>query len=283
MQVSDFIVKHGRKFYKSICSHCGADRGYQRQHHINRLCCKCIAQKRANSNHRFRIVNDIKEVWCSHCKEWFEDNEEHWEAHNDTTTRRTCRIKNKERQADRKAKSFDPTIICKECSCVLGHNTPTGLCRVCTNKFHGRWRKKSPPDRRAIYKERYRTDAKYRLKLQTRSLIYTALKKNNISKKEGTEKMLGCSIEEFKAYLESLFQPGMSWDNMGRAGWHIDHICPCSQAQNEEELIKLQHYTNLQPLFENDNLAKFNHRTPNGEYMCKTLLNRDWLYKKGIL
>jgi hypothetical protein len=61
-----------------------------------------------------------------------------------------------------------------------------------------------------------------------------------------------------KKYIESKFKEGMSWDNYGVYGWHLDHIIPLSSAKNEEELKSLCHYTNLQPLWAFDNLSKFN-------------------------
>ena len=69
---------------------------------------------------------------------------------------------------------------------------------------------------------------------------------------------LGCSIGEFKTYIESLWTANMSWDNYGVDGWHIDHIKPLCQfiLSDKVEFKKACHYTNLQPLWASDNLAK---------------------------
>jgi hypothetical protein len=69
---------------------------------------------------------------------------------------------------------------------------------------------------------------------------------------------LGCTIDELKIYLESKFQSGMNWDNYGLYGWHIDHIKPLASFDltDRNQLLEACHYTNLQPLWANDNLAK---------------------------
>lgn len=69
---------------------------------------------------------------------------------------------------------------------------------------------------------------------------------------------LGCTVEEFRIYLESKWQLDMSWDNYGRYGWHIDHIIPLCRFDltNKVELKKACHYKNLQPLWAKDNLEK---------------------------
>lgn len=79
---------------------------------------------------------------------------------------------------------------------------------------------------------------------------------NGKKKSKSTEKLLGCSYKEFIIYLEQQFTDGMNWENYGLFGWHIDHIVPLSSAQNQEQLEKLCHYTNLQPLWAKDNLSK---------------------------
>lgn len=69
---------------------------------------------------------------------------------------------------------------------------------------------------------------------------------------------MGCTVEELKKYLESKWQEGMSWDNYGFHGWHIDHIKPLASFNltDRDELLKACHYTNLQPLWCKDNMKK---------------------------
>ena len=85
-------------------------------------------------------------------------------------------------------------------------------------------------------------------------MISNSFRRNGYTKKSKSNEILGCTFEEFKAYLESKFETWMTWENKGlwngelNYGWDIDHIIPLSSATSEEELIKLNHYTNLQPL-----------------------------------
>jgi hypothetical protein len=82
------------------------------------------------------------------------------------------------------------------------------------------------------------------------------LKVKNIRKKNKTFEIVGCSPQFLKEHLEKQFVNGMTWEN--RNEWHIDHITPLSSAKTEEELYKLCHYTNLQPLWAEENLKKGN-------------------------
>jgi hypothetical protein len=70
--------------------------------------------------------------------------------------------------------------------------------------------------------------------------------------------MIGCVPKQLKIHIENQFTDNMSWDNYGLFGWHIDHIVPLSSAKTEEDLYKLCHYTNLQPLWAKDNWSKSN-------------------------
>lgn len=105
-------------------------------------------------------------------------------------------------------------------------------------------------------KARRKRDPLFALAHTVRRRITIALSGKGFAKTSRTHEMLGCSFEHLFAHLESKFQPGMTWGNRGAEGWHVDHIIPLASAKNEEELIKLCHYTNLQPLWAADNLAK---------------------------
>ena len=87
-----------------------------------------------------------------------------------------------------------------------------------------------------------------------RTRTHTAFARKNISKKHGTNEMLGCDWDTLKTHIENQFTEGMSWDKLGEI--HIDHIVPLASAKTEEELIRLAHYTNLQPLWALDNISK---------------------------
>ena len=103
---------------------------------------------------------------------------------------------------------------------------------------------------------RYHNDLKYRITKNIRSRTYSAFKAKGINKNTKTLDMLGCTKQELIKHIESQFKQGMSWDN--KSEWHIDHIIPLSSAKNENELIKLSHYKNLQPLWEIENKIKSN-------------------------
>lgn len=107
-------------------------------------------------------------------------------------------------------------------------------------------------------KARREKDPTYRAVINLRRRCLNALKGQY---KHGTTiKLVGCSTDELQKHLESLWQEGMSWDNYGLHGWHIDHIKPLSSFNltDKEEQQKAFHYTNLQPLWAEDNLKKGN-------------------------
>lgn len=100
-----------------------------------------------------------------------------------------------------------------------------------------------------------RSDHFFRLKNNMRSRLIQFFNTSNLHKDNKTFEIVGCSPEFLKEYIEQKFTEGMSWDLMGKL-IHIDHIIPLSSAKNEDEVYKLCHYSNLQPLWSKDNLSK---------------------------
>ncbi len=107
----------------------------------------------------------------------------------------------------------------------------------------------------AYEKNRRATDPFFALSKNIRGRIKNALSSQGYTKKSKSFNIIGCSCEELRYYLELFFEEGMSWDNYGTE-WHVDHIVPLACAKDEEELLDLNHFTNLQPLWAADNLAK---------------------------
>lgn len=112
-------------------------------------------------------------------------------------------------------------------------------------------------------KQRYRNETNYKISAIVRSRLVDAL--NGMSKPGSAVRDLGCSIEEFKTYLQSKFYVNyktgelMDWENQCHEGWHLDHIVPVSSFEdlsNRDQFLKAFNYTNYQPLWSKDNLEK---------------------------
>lgn len=122
------------------------------------------------------------------------------------------------------------------------------------------WRKENKDKineyRRNYQKQRLKNDPLYKLKSSIRNRINLSFKRGGFDKKSKTADILGCSFEDFRVYLQALFDEKMNWENQGE--WHLDHIIPVSLAETEEDVLKLNHYTNFQPLWAIDNIKKSN-------------------------
>lgn len=120
-------------------------------------------------------------------------------------------------------------------------------------------------------KTQYQKNLKFKISSVIRKRLWNALHSKNSKKTAKSLELVGCSIDELKIHLENQFKNGMSWDNYGYYGWHIDHIKPCASFDltNPEEQRKCFHYTNLQPLWANDNFKKSNKTISNSENFTK--------------
>lgn len=129
--------------------------------------------------------------------------------------------------------------------------------RLNRDKLNARQRTRAARIRHNTYLQRRRdNDPHWRMTHNLRQRIRKALK--GISKSAATFDLIGCDYSTFRTYIESLWQLGMTWDNYGYRGWHIDHIKPCASFDliNPEQQRKCFHYSNLQPLWRVDNQRK---------------------------
>ena len=174
---------------------------------------------------------------------------------------------------------------CQEEKEVCAFERGRNVCKNCRKTYIKEWHLKNP-DIRKIYDKNYRIknfekeiqrrkkyfsenkekiyerhknkkeiDAILKITINMRARINIFLKSKDVKKQNKTFEIVGCSPKFLKEHIEKQFTEGMSWDLMGKY-IHIDHKIPLSSAKTEEDIYKLCHYTNLQPLWAKDNLSK---------------------------
>lgn len=119
-----------------------------------------------------------------------------------------------------------------------------------------KWHSENRLSQNAKRRERRHLNPSFKIAGNLRKRLSFLVRKHNTEKTKQTLQLLGCSMPFFLEHLENRFSQGMSWDNYGQ--WHIDHIKPCNsfdltQPKDQHECF---HYTNLQPLWANENRAK---------------------------
>lgn len=123
-----------------------------------------------------------------------------------------------------------------------------------TNEYYYENKDKIRITKRKYQKMKMETDKFYVLKRRLRNRLWYALENKGWKKECSFSSYIGCDPETLVKHIESQFTDGMTWENKGK--WHVDHIKCLDSAKTEEELLKLCHYTNLQPLWGRDNIAK---------------------------
>lgn len=120
------------------------------------------------------------------------------------------------------------------------------------------WREKNAEllrQKARIYMQRkLQADGLALLRARLRARLHKGLARVDLKKARGTAEALGCSFSELRGHIERQFLKGMTWEN--RSEWHIDHIVPLATAKTEEDVIRLNHFTNLRPIWAKDNLSK---------------------------
>ena len=221
-------------------------------------CRKIEYQKDIDKYHeRFKnYYKENKEYLNARTKKWFSENKnyinEYYSLNKEKIKKikKKSEIKNKEKIKERRTKyRVENKEKIKEYGKKYREENPKKI---------ENYRQKNKDKIKEYYSNKRKTDVKYRLIANYRCRIKNYLKFNKCSVKTTTLEIVGLSSEELKIYIESKFLEGMTWENYGLHGWHIDHIIPLSSVKTEDEIIKLCHYTNLQPLWAKDNLSKHN-------------------------
>ena len=187
---------------------------------MKKICTVCNQEKDVNELHRSKLSKDGFRCDCKSCR---------------SLERREYNEKNKEKNKEYKKKYYE-------------------LNKGTIKQYNNEWSKKNPNYQGQYHKERMKNDPIFHISQKLRARLRDYLKKNQITKKNNTFNIIGCTPENLKKYLENKFYGGMSWDN--RNLWDIDHIIPLSSAKTIEEVETLSHYTNLQPLWRIENLKK---------------------------
>lgn len=236
---------------------------------MTKICSKCKIEKNTDEFSKNKAQKDGLCVWCKNClknsfNKWELDNKEYRQIYSIQYYRNNIErskenykcwcFKNPERKKELK-KQWDENNY--------EYRKEYDKQWELNNKEHRKNYKKEYNSQNRDYinihlKQRRDTDIDFKIKIYYRNRICSALKNNQ--KCGQTIEMLGCSISEFRQYLEKQFKEGMNWSNYGKGidKWNIDHIIPCAFFNMADPVEQKQcfHYSNLQPLWEVDNLRK---------------------------
>lgn len=247
LNVSNFYKeKRNKDGFRHICKQCNGD--IKSKPEGSKICQDCNQEKDVSE---FSLRNSR----CKECQNTYSTNQKRLNSKNremvyNIPESKVCSKCNIDRNIDDFAERVDSKDnhrnICKECYSPIKSNI---------NKLYKQKNKEEILRKDIIYrKNRMASDPLFRAKIDARNVIRKAISKGGWTKKARTYEILGCSYEEFKEHIESLFVDGMSWEN--RDMWHIDHVIPLSFAENEEECLMLNNYINLRPLWIEDNQEK---------------------------
>jgi hypothetical protein len=201
----------------------------------NKVCSKCGIEKEVCQFHKWKYGPDGYKRECKECRKL--ETKTYYSNNNEKVKLRV----NKYRKSNPdKVKEVRTRIYERDRERIL-----------MVNKLY---RENNREKRNEYTRNRKSTDPIFKLKHLMNSRMRIFMRSRNIKKHNKTFDIIGCTPNELKEHIQTQFNDGMSWDNQGE--WHIDHIIPLSSGKNEDEIIRLCHYTNLQPLWAIDNIKK---------------------------
>lgn len=194
-------------------------------------------KKKYNLKNKEKIKKIRKKYWLKHKKEKKEYDKNYYEQHKPSVLKKVKKYRESHRQElNEKQKKYNFSHKKEKCNYDKNYT-----------QSHKKERNRKQKDRRKI-------DLNFRLSSNLRARITDAINKHR--KNLTTMGLIGCEIEYLMYYLQCKFVKGMNWDNYGK--WHIDHIKPCAlfNLSKPSEQLKCFNYTNLQPLWAEDNYKK---------------------------
>lgn len=167
--------------------------------------------------------------------------------------------KNRDR-LDEKAKQYriDNIARCRELARASSkkHRSKEPLVyRAKVKAYESKNKEKIAAVRSAHRKAKRLSDPVFYLQTSIRNRINESIKRKGFTKRSSTYATLGCDWEFFKTHIERQFTPRMCWEKMG-SEIHLDHIVPISTAATEDDVVALNHFTNLRPMWAKDNQSK---------------------------
>jgi len=214
----------------------------------SKICTKCNVEKLSiefhnNKSGKYGLTTRCKDCNKEKAKEYYQDNKEKKNEYD-----KKYRENNKEY---RKKYYQDNKERTKEVDKKYRENN-----KEKKKEYYQNNKEKIIENNKEYIKKRRLKDPLFKLKGDLRSLIGTSIRRKGYKKNSNTFNILGCEYSFFIKYMKEQFKDGMTWENHGE--WHIDHIIPMYAAQTEEEALVLNHYTNFQPLWAEENLYKSN-------------------------
>lgn len=224
-----------------------------------KICTKCKAEKDISEFYKRTRSKDGLSCWCKQCTA--KKNKKYHELHpwksteheralaRARYTRRTEEQKEKRKIQQREWQRKNKDKIAKY------HKKYKDSHKKQIQEADKIYRKRNREKIKRAQLNRLHSDPKHKLKEQVRNMVRYAMKSKGHRKKSLTKDIVGCDLNFLCDYLFKTWEKnyGKPWDG---EPYHIDHIVPLATAHTEEEVLKLNHYTNLQLLTPEDNMAK---------------------------
>lgn len=238
---------------------------------MDKKCKKCGLEKNISNFHKDSSKKDGYRNSCKECqkvysKEFYEKNNDkikeystnYYNQHSDDyefKLKRSEYIKNWSHLNDQYLKEYNKSYYLENRETLVSYSKNyRKLNNDVIKNYRIENKERIRKNTNEYIKNRISTDEIFKISFNIRNLIRISIKKMGFGKDSKSIEILGCQIDEFKKYIENKFEPWMNWENYGKFnghsnyGWDIDHIVPISSAKTIEEVINLNHYTNMQPL-----------------------------------